>query len=157
MRTANAIIAAGAAILLATTAIAAGESKEEKAVEARQGLMELLVWEAGPLFAMAKGDVPYDAGAATTRAENLVALTNYSPVSLFVPGTSTKELGDETQALPSIWEKTDEFVKHYETLGEKAQIVAEEAGNGVEALRSAVADLGRACGACHDDFRKDTD
>lgn len=157
MKMTHAIIAAGAAALLATTAIAAGDSKEEKAVEARQGLMELLVWEAGPLFAMAKGDVPYDAEVATTRAGNLVALTTYSPVSLFVPGSSTKELGDDTRALPAIWEKTDQFIEDYQTLGEKAEIVAAEAGKGAEALRAAVGDLGRACGACHDDFRKDTD
>jgi cytochrome c556 len=52
-------IAAGcAAALLATLAAGQDQKTLEKAVAARQGLMKLIVWEAGPLFGMAKGDIP---------------------------------------------------------------------------------------------------
>ena len=150
----HAVAAAGAAALLATVAMAQEMSREEKAAHTRQGLMNLFSWEAGPLFAMAKGDMTYDAAMATAHAENLAALTRYSPASLFVPGSSTEELGDKTRALPVIWEKLDEFGQAYQMLGERATVLAGEAGKGVDQLRAAAGELGKACGNCHENFRQ---
>ena len=153
MRPAHAVAAIGAAALLATVAVAQEKSKEQRATEARQGLMRLIVWEAGPLFAMAKGDIAYDAEMATTRAENLSALAQYAGHTLFLPGTSTEELGDATRALPAIWEKEDEFHGRFDKLREQAANVAAEAGKGEDQLRAAVGNLGNACGDCHEAFR----
>lgn len=153
----RAVAAVCTAALLGTVAIAQEMSKEERAAQARQGLMHLFVWEAGPLFAMAKGDIAYDADLAKANAENLATLAEVDPVSLFVPGSSTDELGDKTLALPAIWENTDEFVAHDEDLRKATATLAEEAGKGLDAFRAAVGPVGRACGDCHDDFRKDVD
>ena len=142
------------AALLAS--FAAGQDQEmlEKAVAARQGFMKLVVWEAGPLFAMAKGDVPYDAATAEANAKDLNALAQYGADALFLPGTSRAELGDKTLALPSIWEKQTEFVHNFDALREQTTNVAAEAGKGQEQLTAAVAELGKACGNCHENFRQ---
>lgn len=149
-----AIAAGGTTALLAT--IAAGQDQEtlEKAVAARQGLMKLIVWEAGPLFAMAKGDMPYDAATAEANAKDLDTLAAYGADALFLPGTSNAEMEGKTWALPSIWEDREKFVHNFDALRQQTSTVAAEAGKGQEQLTAAVAELGKACGNCHENFRK---
>ena len=147
-------VAGASAALLAT--LAAGQDQEtlEKAVAARQGLMKLIVWEAGPLFAMAKGDMPYDAGVAEANAKDLDTLAQYGADALFLPGTSNAEFGDKTAALPSIWEKQTDFVHNFDAMREQTANVAAEAGKGQPELTAAVAAMGKACGNCHENFRQ---
>ena len=92
------------ALLLPTAAMA--QDAGEKAVQTRQGFMKLVVWEAGPLFGMAKGEVPYDADIAKKHAANLLILSGYPYADLFVDGTSTADMSGKTEALPKIWEAT---------------------------------------------------
>jgi cytochrome c556 len=146
-------IAAGCAALSATLAVGQDQETLEKAVAARQGLMKLIVWEAGPLFAMAKGDMAYDAATAEANANDLNTLAQYGADALFLPGTSRAEMGDKTLALPSIWEKQTDFVHNLDALREQTANVAAEAGKGQEQLAAAVGELGKACGNCHENFR----
>ena len=147
-------VAAGCSAVL-VAGLAAGQDQEtlEKAVAARQGLMKLIVWEAGPLFAMAKGDMPYDAAVAEENAKDLNTLTQYGADALFLPGTSREELGEKTAALPAIWQDREKFVHNFEALGEQTEKVAAVAGNGQAELAAAVGELGKACGNCHENFR----
>ena len=153
-KTATAIAAVCSAALLGGLALAQDQEKLQKAVEARQGLMKLIVWEAGPLFAMAKGDLAYDAATAEANAQDLHTLTKYGADALFLPGTSNQELAGKTLALPSIWEDRDKFVHNFDALREQTANVAAEAGKGQEQLTAAVAELGKACGNCHENFRQ---
>ena len=148
------VAVACSAVLLATAATAQDQKALERAVAARQGLMNVHVLEAGPLFGMAKGDVPYDAAMATDHAEALSSLTDYDETRMFPAGTSNAEMPDKTWALPAIWEKPDEFQAAFEDLREAAETVAAEAGKGQEQLTAAVAELGKACGDCHETFRQ---
>lgn len=148
----HALATAGAVALLATVAVA--QSQEEKATAARQGLMKLISWETGPLFAMAKGDLAYDTAVAAEHAANLQALAQYAGHKLFLSGTSREELGDTTRALPAIWEDQDKFEQGFQDLSEQTAIVVAEAGKGQEQLRTAVGDLGKVCGNCHESFRQ---
>lgn len=148
-------IAAGCSAALLST-LAAGQNQKvlEKAVLGRQGIMEVQSYEAGPLFSMAKGDIPYDAAAATAHAEALAALTAYDFTRLFLAGTSNTDMSGKTWALPAIWEKPDEFHTAFENLHAVATKLAEEAGNGKEAMTVVVVELGKACGNCHETFRQ---
>lgn len=154
LRKANAVAAAGAVALLAGIAVAQDQSPEEKAVGARKGLMQLFSYEAGPLFGMAKGDVPYDAEQATMRAQNLAALAQYAGHTLFVPASSVDDLPGKTRALPSVWQDQDEFQQNFQGLTDQTAIVVAEAGKGQEQLRAAVGELGQVCGNCHESFRQ---
>lgn len=148
------IAAACTAALVATFAVAADMTPLERAVEARQGVMQIHVLEAGPLFAMIKGDMPYDAEAAADHAKALKALTTYDETRLFPKGTSNEDMKDKTAALPAIWEKPDEFHKAYEALRTAVDHVATTAGQGKDAMTPAVKELGKSCGDCHHTFRQ---
>lgn len=153
-RSIQAVAAAGAVIAVAGFAAAQDQSMLERAIKARQGLMNVHVWESGPLFAMAKGDVPYDAATAEGHAAALNQLTQYEEPRMFVPGTSTADMPGKTRALPAIWERPDEFRQAFDQLQEATTRVAEVAGDGQEALAAAVGDVGKACGDCHQSFRE---
>jgi len=140
------------AILVPATAMT--QDTGEKAIGTRQGFMKLIVWEAGPLFGMAKGDVPYDAEAAKMHAANLKILTSYPFPSLFPSGTSNADYPGKTAALPKIWEDMGGFEKAFEGLQLAAAGMADAAGNGQEALAGAVGGLGKACGGCHNPYRE---
>lgn len=145
-----------AAVLLLPTAVTAQDDDPgEKAIEARQGFMQVVVWEAGPLIGMAKGDIAYDAETATANAENLDAVLDYDVGRLFIEGTSKAEYTGDTRALAAIWEDPEAFADAYQGLRDKVDAVAAQAGDGKDALTAAVSEMGKSCGNCHDDFRAD--
>lgn len=124
------------------------------AVKARQSHMQLNAFNLGVLGAMAKGEVAYDAARAQGAADNLVALASMNQSGYWVPGTSNAELGDETRALPAIWEAGSKVGEIAGQLAEATQNLAAVAGTGQEALGPALGPVGGACGACHKAFRQ---
>src|SRR5699024_4537167 len=91
------------------------ESPEEIALEARHGYMLMLDTNMAPLYAMAKGDIPYDEAAATFHANNLAALANYEVEMHFLPGTARGEM-EGSRALPKAWENLEDVRKKHENL-----------------------------------------
>ena len=126
---------------------------EDDAIATRQGYMKLVVWEAGPLFGMAKGKMAYDAGAAITHAANLKAISLYPVAGLFLPGTSKADRPGKTVAKPEIWTDAGKFAKAFDNWQAAVAVVADVAGDGQEALAAAVGELGKTCGGCHKPFR----
>jgi len=145
--------AVGALVFLVPT-VAMTQDMGEKAIQTRQGFMKLVIWEAGPLFGMAKGEVPYDAEAAKMHAANLQTLSHYPYPGLFPAGTSNADFPGKTEALPKIWEDMNGFNQAFKDFQAAAAALAEAAGNGQEALTGAVAGLGKACGGCHKPYRE---
>ena len=143
------------AILLAPAlAVTQEKTKQgQNAIDARQGFMRIVVWEAGPLFAMAKGDIPYDAEQAIANAQDLDTITDYNVGELFIPDTSKSVYTGDTRALAKIWEEPDKFAAEFQDMKDKVAVVAEEAGRGKDALAAAVQELGKSCGNCHDSYR----
>ncbi|MCH8167532.1 MAG: cytochrome c [Proteobacteria bacterium] len=126
---------------------------EDKAIATRQGYMKLVVWEAGPLFGMAKGEIAYDAEAATTHAANLKAISQYPVTGLFLAGTSKADRPGKTRAKADIWQDRAKFEAAFDDWRAAVAALAEVAGDGQPALAAAVGDLGKACGGCHKPFR----
>ncbi len=144
---------AAAAILVPADGLAQEADPADKAIKTRQGFMQLVLWSAGPLFGMAKGDVAYDAATAEAHAANLKALTQFSFPSLFVEGTSKEARPGKTRALPAIWADNAKFAATFADLGAAADKLVTQAGAGQPELAAAVGELGGACGACHKGFR----
>ena len=140
------------AAIAALPAIAYADAAED-AIEAREGFMKMLSINMAPLAGMAKGEVPYDAAAATTAATNIETLSKYTLPALFIPGTSPDD-GVETEALPAIWTNSEDFASKFAALGEAAAGAGAAVGGGQEAVGPVVQKLGEACKACHDDYRK---
>ena len=141
-----------AAGTVATSAVADGHL--EKAVKARQSLMQVVAFNLGPLGAMAKGEMDYDAEIAAANAGNLHALAKLNGAAMWPAGSDNAALGeDKTRALPAAWAADSKVMdKHMAWIDATAKLV-EVAGSGLDALRPAVAEVGKSCGGCHDDYR----
>ncbi len=144
------ILATLAAAVPATMVLA---QSAEDTVKARQGFFQLIGYEMGGLAAMAKGDVAYDAQTASAHAADLSTLTSLHVGDYFAPGTSNEDLPGKTRALPAIWEDSDGFMERVQALSAAVENMNGAAGEGLDALRPAMGQLGGACKACHDDFR----
>lgn len=132
----------------------AAKDPKKNAIEARQGEMHIRAFNAGPLFAMAKGKMPYDAKKAQMMANNLKELMDVNNGAAWMQGTSNKEYPDDTTALPKIWETWPKIADYGKEYGKAVNELAKVAGNGQDALGKAVKGLGKACKECHDEFRK---
>ena len=125
-----------------------------KAIDARQSHMRLNAFNLSLLGAMAKGEIEYNAEAATAAAENLARLARMDESRYWPPGTDMETLGKErTEALAAIWNDGNKIADHAQTMIETSTVMAEAAGNGLESLRGAMGPLAKACGSCHEDFR----
>ena len=129
------------------------DEQAEKAIEARHGFMTMLGINMGQLAGMAKGEIAYDEAAATRAAANIVALTQYDAPALFIEGTSSED-NDDSDALPAIWEKPDDFRAKFAALGEAAAGSPDAVKGGQENLGPVLQKIGGACKACHDNYRK---
>jgi cytochrome c556 len=140
-----------------TLTVVAAEDPKKSAIHARQGEMFIRAFNAGPLFAMAKGDMPYDAAMAKKLADNLKTLNQVDNGRAWMQGTSNKDYPDDTEALPEIWESDSEIRDKAKDYAKAVDALAAVAGNGREAMGEKVKDLGKACKGCHDDYREDED
>lgn len=135
--------------------ISGANDLEESAIKARQGQMQLRSFNAGPLFAMAKGDMAYDAEMASKLANNLKVMLNLDNSRAWMNGTSNEEYPEMTGALPEIWESGSEVGDRGKAYADAVNALAGAAGEGLDALTSGVKDLGQACKGCHDDYREE--
>lgn len=146
-----------AAAVIATSAI--GDSHADKAIEAavkaRQSQMTLYSFNIGLLGGMAKGEVEYDAAAASAAASNLAALSQLDQSRLWPQGSDNAALGaDKTKALPAIWVAGSTAGEKGMALATAAIAMEQAAGGGLDALRGAIGAVGKSCGGCHESYRQ---
>ncbi|WP_281855908.1 c-type cytochrome [Litoreibacter halocynthiae] len=146
-----------AAAVVATSAIGDGHADKaiEAAVKARQSQMTLYSFNLGILGGMAKGDIEYDADAATAAARNLAALSQLDQSRLWPQGSDNVALGaDKTAALPAIWETGSTAGEKGMALASAAIDLEQVAGDGLDALQGAMGAVGKSCGSCHESYRQ---
>jgi cytochrome c556 len=86
-------------------------------------------------------------------ANKIVEVAGLIP-SLFPKGS---DQGD-TDALPAIWEKWDDFTKHADDLKNEATMLASAGQSGdLATVRAQFEKTAKMCGACHQDFKKKED
>jgi cytochrome c556 len=141
-------LAMGAGAGYATMVFA--QAKPEVLVKQRQAAMTLIGKYWGPVNGMAQGKVPFNADVAARNAGYLEALSKM-PWDGFNP--STKDTGAKNRALPAIWENPDKFKEGGERLQSAAAKLAAVPKGDEEAFKSAAAEMGKVCGACHKEFR----
>ena len=150
--------AAGAAALgLAAPGLAeqAGKSqptKAERTIKYRQSALYLLGWNIGPIAAMVKGDIPFDAKTAELRATRLAQIAPM--IAEGFPADS--QTGAPTKAKPEIWQNMDDFKSKAAALEQATAKLAEAASSGDPKLVAAgLGEVGGACKACHDKYKAD--
>jgi cytochrome c556 len=128
------------------------EDQAKAAVDIRESIFKLQGWNMDPMAAMLRRRIPFDAKIIERNADRLVALSQMIP-DAFKP--DTRKFNVETEALPLIWDNMDDFTKKAGDLTAAAKALAMTAASGDQGMTiRAVADVGKACGACHDKFRK---
>jgi cytochrome c556 len=142
------VIAAGAA--LTSLSAAAQFQKPEDAIKYRQSVMTVMGNHLGRIGAMAQGRVPFDANAAAANAAIVVTMSKL-PWVAFGEGT---DKGLPTRAKPEIW-KDQAKVKDLseKMMAEAGKFEAAAKTGNLDTIKAALGDLGKACKACHDDFR----
>ena len=143
---------AAAVIGLVTALPAAAQfAKPEDAVKYRKNALFVMSQHFGRVSAMAQGKIPFDAKAAAENAE-IATMMSKLPYVAFIEGT---DKGD-TKAKPEIWTEMDKFRAAASKMqDEMAKLnVAAKSGN-LDAIKAAAGDTGKACKACHDNYRKE--
>lgn len=139
---------------LAATALpaAAQFAKPEDAIKYRRAGMTMMQAHFGRVAAMANGRVPFDAKVAADNAELATTLSKL-PYAGFIPGT---ESGSDTKAKPEIWTEPDKFRAAAGKMQDEMVKLntAAKAGN-LDALKAAAGEVGKACKACHDTYRRE--
>lgn len=152
MRTPLNLVAAFAGLTFLVTATA-GDDPLEDAIKARRGFMQIVEFNVGPLYGMAKGKIEYDAEAAATYANNLKAAAMMNNGAMWPEGSANEFYSGVTRALPSIWTTYPKVAEANQAWKDATNDLAEVAGNGLDALRSKLGAVGDSCKGCHDDFR----
>ncbi|WP_193171234.1 c-type cytochrome [Nisaea nitritireducens] len=147
------LTAFGFSAALLVTAPVFADGHLEKAIEARKAVMSLYSFNLGQLGAMAKGNVAYDAAAASAAAGNLAALAALDQGALWPKGSDAAAMPDKTRAKAEIWSTYPEVNGKSKALAEASVAMAKVAGDGLPALQAAIGDVGKTCGGCHKPFR----
>ena len=132
-----------------TTAIAA--MKPEIVIDYRQSVMTMIGWNFGPMAAMSKGKIPFDAKEFAKHAER-VAFLAPQVLEGFAKGS---DKGAKTAAKPEIWSRFDDFQSKLNDLIDESKTLSEAAKTGDEAkTKEQFKKLGEACKACHDKYKE---
>lgn len=143
-------VAVGATVAVAQPVLA---DPIDDAIKARQSYYQVVRFNAGPLFGMAKGKVAYDAKRAQTLANNLKALAAMSNGAMWVKGSDNVAKKGNTRAKPEIWAAGSDIGDKAKAFKAAINDLAGAAGGGLDGLKPKVAALGKACGGCHKPFR----
>ncbi len=145
------LVVALLAALVVTPAMALDAEQAQKATETRQSVLKVVGWNIGPLGAMARGLVPYDADLVARNAQRIAWMSSMIPDAF---RADTREHAVETEALPVIWENYARFEELAANAQASAERLAEVAASGDEAAgKQAIGALIDDCRACHNDFR----
>ena len=146
------LMAAAALAGFATALPAAAQfAKPEDAIKYRKAAFTVMAAHFGRVAGMANGKIPFDAKMAADNAE-IATMMSKLPYAGFVDGS---DKGD-TKAEPKIWTERDKFNAAAAKMQEemvKFNVVAK--GGNIDAIKAAVGDTGKACKACHDNYRKE--
>ncbi len=147
-----ALAAIGSMLAAGIAADAAAQAKPEDLVKQRRAAMTLMAKYIGPVGAMVQGKIPYDA-TIVARNTSFVDTLDKMPWDGFQP--STRDVKD-TKAKPEIYADPDKFKSRWEHLqSEVAKLAAAAKGGDQNSVKAAFGGVGKACKACHDDFRHD--
>jgi cytochrome c556 len=117
----------------------------------RQSWFAMMAFNFGPMVSMVKGETPWQEMQMAGFADQLAALVTLDVMRGFPDGSDK----GTTRAKPEIWQNKPDFQKKMDDLKTAVnalQVVANQ-GTDHKAIAAAVATTGKACKACHDDYK----
>ena len=149
-RPALAAIALGLVTALTASPAAAQFRNADAAIKYRQSAMYLQNNHMARLFAMANGQVPFDAKIAAEQIE-IVSMLNRLQFAAFIDGSDK----GNTRAKPEIWTEKDKFAAAITKSQEDVLKLAAAGKTGnLEQIKAAAGAVGQSCKACHDAYQK---
>lgn len=145
------LILTAAALLVATAAVAEEATIPPEAHAAyRHKLMEAIGADMSSIGTILKNGLPHTQNIAV-HARSIEAASG-----LVESAFKAKAMTMDTESLPVIWEKWEDFLAAARATEEAAGNLAVAAESGdMAAIGGAMRGLGRTCGGCHNTFRKD--
>jgi cytochrome c556 len=140
-----------AALALVTCLPAAAQWRNaDAAIKYRQSAMSLQGNHLGRIFAMANGQVPFDAKVAADQVD-IIATLNRLQFAAFIDGSDK----GNTRAKPEIWAERDKWNAAIAKSNEDVAklVTAGKAGN-LDQIKAAAGAVGQSCKACHDAYQK---
>ncbi|GHD28582.1 c-type cytochrome [Halioglobus pacificus] len=142
-------LASAAAIAISPLALSHFDDKEPMQ-SYRQSIFALMAMNFGPMGAMLKGEMPWDAEQFKRFAEDLDDVAELDVMRGFAAGTDK----GTTRAKPGIWDNMDDFEAKLVDLQTATEALSDAADAGDEAaIKAAFGDTGKACKACHDEYK----
>jgi cytochrome c556 len=132
------------------TSVAMAQVKPENQIEYRKSAMTVTARSVGALSAMAKGDIPFNKEVAARHA-NVISSLSDLPLAAGAYAAGTDK-GAPTKADPKVFSEPEKFKAAYDKFTTAARALPAAAGD-VGTLKTALADLGKTCKGCHDDYR----
>lgn len=135
---------------------AAGPAKNaaeaKAAIDTRIALFKEIKKQNEPLSAMLKNQREFDSAVISASAAELQKLAAKIPQVYKVDTRGFKDI--ETRARDAIWIGEADFAQKADAFGKAAAAVGAVANSGDKAaIRKAIADMGRTCGGCHDNYQ----
>lgn len=143
---------ASTAVLAQPGGSATPEQLAEQATLLRQGLLKVVGFSFAPVGGMLRHRVPYDAAKVEKSAERIAVLADIIPE---VFQTDTRKFPVKTRAKDNIWTNQADFASKANNLKQAALALEAQAKSGDQSgFLKAASTVGKACGACHDDYRE---
>jgi len=150
MKLKSLLLAALAPVAMVSLTAHAQFDKVEDAVEYRQAALSVMGTHFHRIGEVVKGVKPYDK-ATTENDAAIIEMLSKLPWTAFPPNSI---VGD-SKARPEIWQKQDAFKTDADKLQAATQKLSAAAKTGdLAAIKTAFGETGKACKACHEDFKK---
>ena len=119
----------------------------------RQSWFAMVAANFGPMVAMVKGEIPWQENEMAAYADQLAALTTLDVLRGFPDGSDK----GTTRAKPELWENKPDFAAKMDDLKTAVNALQEVANQGTDrkAIATAVGVTGKACKACHDEYKSE--
>lgn len=140
--------------LIASSASAADKhafNDAESAVDYRQSALSIMRDNFVAMAAMVKGEVAYDAEVFEQRANDFSRLAHIPWAGFRVEGAMP---GNDTDALPEIWDNWDDFKSRSENFVADAEQLAKVANSqSMEEIKPIFMQTAKNCKGCHDNYK----
>jgi cytochrome c556 len=139
-----------ATLLLQQSAAPLVAGEVEKAVEYRQGVMNVFSWNMKAMGDMMKGKTEFDQSRFAAHAEELANASKFKLMSGFPEDSES----DESDALAEIWMDFEDFEAKYKDFGSAATALSKAAQGGDKgSMGAALKETGKSCKACHKKYK----
>lgn len=143
-------IGIASALVAGVSLEALAQAKPDVLVKQRQAAMTLQGKYLGPIGAMMKGAVPYNADVVAVNATYLENLARM-PWDGFVASTQ----GEKSKTKPAAYTDTAKFKAASDALeSATARLGAAARARDEAGVRASFGAVAKSCGSCHDDFRE---